>query len=252
MFSTASDIFISFLDGIRKVSTSTVRPEVFCRMWNEWAMPEWVASNTSLREGIELSQKQIDDLSNLRLIYDIDPASWNSKVFKKPPADPGITIINDHLSGNPVASPETYLRSLKVWFKLQYGSDQECGLTGISGWLPARYLHSNREQAIMGSIYRKPKDSRIYYRVIGNYIQMVNDDEITVSTSVPIWMKLDFLRYPNQMSFSNNAFTYTLDLPFYQLTEIVTIAVRLYLERIQAPRWQSFFQEDIAKRVDKM
>ena len=253
MFQSATDIFKSFLDGIRKTHTATVLPETFVRLWNEWAMPEWVASNVSLKEGVELSQKQIDDLANLRVIYDIAPYNAAAGVFKKPAPAMTEAVLDSFLQVSVAsANVKRYLRAWNVMFQLNYGTDasmQECGLTGVSEtWSMAKYMRSNMESVIRKSPYRKPKDSRLYYQVAGDYIKMVTDPE---SETQPVFMRLDFLRYPNEMSYSNG-FSYTIDLPFYQLTEIIAIAVRLYLERVQSPRWQSFFQEEIARRVDKI
>jgi len=268
MFSTASDIYLSFLDGIRKTYTTTVKPEVFCRIWNEWAMPEWIASNTSLKEGVDLTQKQIDDLAKLIHIYHVPVSTGSGTLFKKPYA--GQSGVKDGLTGNSVSSVKDYLRALRVQFKLNYegdreelrapwepepnpipsslSSDQECGLNGTSDWISSTYMRSNMENVIMASPYRKPKDNRLYHKILEDYIVMVTDPN---AGSPATWMRLEFICYPNQMTFSNNAFAFTLDLPFYQLTEIVSVAVKLYLERIQSPRWQSFFQEDMAKKVDK-
>lgn len=273
MLSTANEIFLSFLDGIRKSHTTTVKPEKFARIWNEWAMPEWINSNTSLREGVELSQKQIDDLSNIRKIYIMEPVTWSPKgqntAFRKPYDGETATII-DELSGAPITgAPVNYLRALNVMFRLDYDSrsgwdsynetyhgGQECGLTGESdwfnaGWLRSTYLKSNVESIVMSSPYRKPKDSRLYHRIVGNYIQMISDPWIGNAATK---MRLDFLYYPSEMTYTTQLGLLYDDREFwpYQITEIIQIAVRLYLERTQSPRWQSFFQEDIAKRVDKI
>jgi len=246
MFTSANDIFVSFLDGIRKTHTATVRPELFCRIWNQWAMPEWIDSNVSLKEGVELDQKQIDDLAQLIKIYRIPVETSSVNLFKKPNSDS--TGIVDDLTGLSISTPKTYLRALKIGFKLNYGINQECGLSGESKWLPSTYMRSNMENVIINSVYRKPKDSRLYHKIIGDYIQMITDPDIG---SPGISMKLEFVYYPNEMTYSSG-FSYTMELPYYQLVEIVQIAVRLYLERVNSTRYASFFQEFMAKNIDKI
>jgi hypothetical protein len=253
MFNNADDIFTAFLDGIRKTHTATVRPEKFIRIWNDWAMPTWIASNTSLQEGVELSQKQIDDLANIRAVYYLSPADWDAKgfTFKKPDEDSALysPVFNEVMNADE-QEPRTYLRSLSAQFKLNYATGQECGLTGTSGWLDSTYLKSNMENVVKKSTYRKPKDSRLYHAIYGNYIKLMTDPN---SASTGNLMRIDFLYYPNVMEYrSDYGLLYTIDLPFYQLVEIVAVAVKLYLERVQSPRWQSFFQEEMAKRVDKI
>ena len=50
---------------------------------------------------------------------------------------------------------------------------------------------------------------------------------------------------------STDDLSYTLDLGQDQLEEIRNESVRLYLERVQDPRWQSFLHEDEAKKISQ-
>lgn len=235
MLDTGYALYQSFLEGIKKEYSGTVIPEVFVRIWNEWAQPEWVSGNVSMEEGIELTQKQIDDLEPLRRLYVFDPALVNA--FNKPDG----LVVQDE---NGVIA-DRYLRQLSIMFRLDYSTstDQECGLTGVSDWQEAKIMRSDRRTYFLKSPYRKPADSRLYYEVRNKVIYMVTD---TTNGSNASKMRLEYLTFPNNIN-TDGIFPVTVnDVPSilwdYQRTEIVRICVDKYLERVTDPRWQAWFQ----------
>ena len=242
MLDTALSIYNEFLDGIKKEYTGTVTPQRFVRIWNAWAMEEWIRINPSFAEGVELTQKQQDDLRMLRRNYLVAANALTPKLFTLP--DGIITYTTIPATTDPL--PE-YLRLLKVMIKLDYDSNpsQECSLTGISGLLRCTLIKADNEAVIRTSPLRKPSDSRNYYRLIENRLEVVNDNDSNVGSN-PAWIQFDYYKYPNEMSYDvdTGLFAYAVDLPAMQMAEIVKVAVRLFLQRVSDPRYQSFLNEE--------
>lgn len=216
MWTTADQIYVSFRDGLRRTSQSTVQPSLFVRLWNEWALPEWVKMNLSMAEGVELTQKQTDDLQSLIVIGNINPTSTNT--FALP------------------TSPTKYKRMLRVWFRLVASGD----------WIKSYPLRSIDESFVLGSKYSAPSTTLLYHRTYQNNIVAV-----TPTGYNAVEMQIMYLRYPNEMSYDDGTevWTYTIDLGQEQLEEIRDIGIRLFLERVKDPRWQSFLQEEMLKKV---
>lgn len=241
MWTTGNDIYISFTDGIRRTSQSVVPKSKFVRLWNEWALPEWMKINTSIKEGVELTEKQIEDLQSLIVRTDgitynpISPSTTN--VFPLPIDHTSTVSIN-------TIDPSTYVvaaellpictRVLRVWFKL----------SATGSWIKSYPLRTIDESFVLNSQYSAPSTTLLYHRTYSNNIQAVTPTGYTATM-----MELMYIRYPNQMSYVDPNITYTLDLHQEQLEEVRDIAVRLYLERVKDPRWQSFLQEEMLKNI---
>lgn len=264
---TTRDMYYAFLDGIKKEFTGTVIPEVFNRIINEWGQYEWFRQNVSPVEGIELTQKQIDDLQVLVTILDnqvpviigplpqINPIAVN--VFPIPDLPSGPTaspvgyLVN--LASYPagvMAGYPRYYRLLNVFFKIHY-VDNICGLTGDSDWLDAKIMRSDRESVIRNSPFRRPADDNLYYRLVNRHIQL-----FTGTSSYGVGMQLNYLRWPRNIFFDqlNQDDLATADytpgngsinceLPPHIRKEIIDTAVRIYLERVRDPRYQSYLME---------
>jgi len=244
MWTTADDIYGSFLDGIRRTSQTVVKKAKFSRIWNDWALNRWVKENLSIKEGLDLTDKQRMDLDPLIVLTDgkyryedstvlsaITPASWTTNVFIMPD---GVTAISNE-SGVDIIYPNCK-RITKVWFKIDSSS------TYVKG-TPFKAID---EDFITKSKYSAPSTELPYYRVRNGKIEL-----ITASGSLGTAMKLEYIMYPNVMTYvsATNSLSYTLNFGQDQLEEIRDIAVRLYLERIKDPRWQSFLQEDMLKNI---
>ncbi len=252
MFTTATDLHVAFLDGIRKSYTGTVIPSVFQRIWNEWAQPEWLASNVSSDEGVELTQKQIDDLAVLvnRWLFIGD----GSNLFKLPD---GVIGIDVDLNGNTtnVILPK-YYRHTSIRFSLDYGNNpnQICNLKGISRMLGASYMRSDKRSYSYSSIYRKPSDNLLYWQRTNvnvlstttpkiilssrEHIEMLSDELIG---SKAYCMYLEYLTFPNEINMSTPLIGSILSTEAKR--EIIKLCVQTFLERVQDPRYQSFLME---------
>jgi len=280
---TTYQMYLSFLDGIKKYGTGVVDPKAFNRIINDWGQDEWIKNN--IAKGIELTQDLQDRLSVLKVITDdvysyskrIDGASKVVIGSIPPNKDIQAFVSPTGVTGNPLPAvdyyfpyslkgsmeiganyyPE-YMTLLSVQFKIEY-VDNECE-KGISDWLDANILRTDNKSVIKKNPFRKPKDNRLYYEI-------VNDSFIltTGTASKGHKMKLDYLRYPRRIFFStdNGGDLYMEQdgIPNYSLSnntpigsvncelpnslrqEIVSTAVRVFIERIQDPRYKSFLNE---------
>ena len=240
MFSTVETIYQSFLDGIRMTKQSVVRRDKFSRIWNEWAINQWVKDNLSFREGFEYSDKQIDDLQTLivstdgvflfngSILYPIAPVVGSTNVFPIPRVD--TTLLS---SRGKTATYPLYKSTKKVW------------VDNGTKWIEASPLKAISEGFTKSSHYTGPSATHVYYKIMNDNVYIENGDSFDA-----VSIRYEYLRYPNIMSYdtATNALTYTIDLGQDQLEEIRDIAVRLYLERTTDPRYKSFFQEDLVKK----
>jgi hypothetical protein len=257
---TTRELYDAFLDGIKKPYTGTVIPSVFNRLMNEWAQAEWVASNLSDEQGSELTQKQMDDLEVLRVVTDGELSSWDATTIFLPikPVSGTNSFVYPKYNQLLLATDNAYhiypkyRRFLNVRFKIEY-VDNDCGLTGISEWLNADIMRSDQRVVFEDSEYRKPMDDNLYYEMINGVIRL-----ITGTPSKAHSMRLEYYREPRAIFFDelhpvdvpNPNYTpgvgsVNCELDYVQKMEIVKIATRLYLERVQDPRYKSFFQEQM-------
>ena len=162
MLDTANSLYVAFLDGIKKSYTGTVVPAIFERIWNQWAQVEWLKNNVSSEEGIELTEKQIDDLAVLVNRWHFNASTLTPNVYTLPTGESLHDVVYDGTTET-ILLPK-YYRALSIRFKLNYNSssNQECSLTGVSEWLKSTYMNSDQRSANYSSVYRKTKDSNLY------------------------------------------------------------------------------------------
>jgi hypothetical protein len=278
---TTYDLYMSFLDGIKKYGTGSVNPEAFNRIINDWGQDEWI--RRTVRKGPEITQEIQDKLSVLRVITDgvytysehidlssqyvLKPIPANDKVVSftniKGVSSPNAFPLSDKYFSYPMGAPITvngvkyppYLRLLGVAFKLEY-VDNVCGLTGISDWLDAKVLRSDQKSVITKNPFRKPTDDRLYYEIINENFVLTNNTK-----SEGYSMRLDYLKYPRRIFFNTNDtnpreeqtgipdYTGTTpgsvncELPNNIKQEIVDLAVMVFIERVKDPRYQTFINE---------
>lgn len=262
MLLTFVDLHTAFLDGIKKSYAGTVTPFVFERLWNQWAMPIWLSKNVSLIEGIEVTQKQIDDLSPLMMEYILNFDNITYQVpddyYIIPDGIMALSIFDINTNTDKLVVLPKYLRAVSVMFKLDYGTSQNqiCNLTGISDFIGALYYRKDVAIELQKSIYRKPSDKVLYWdKVIKEtYVQQL--PPTTPPTYIPsqkiecikmvnngsksVAMKLNYLKHPDEISAINNT---GCELNETAKQEIIQTAVILFLERIKDPRYKTFLNE---------
>jgi hypothetical protein len=262
MLDTTQEMYVAFLDGIKKSYTGTIVPEVWNRLINEWGQSEWLRRNVSDEQGIEFSEKQIADLEIIRNVTDgvdtyqstplfpIVPDLGSNYVFTYP-VESNMMIRNDQ--SNLQAYPKFY-RLLNVQFKINY-IDNECGLTGVSEWLDARIMRSDQRVVFSKSPYRCPKDDRLYYERINGKLRL-----ITGTSSTGHSMRLEYLRWPRRIFFDAlhpadainpdyipSVGSVNCEFRDEQRKEIVETCVRMFLERAKDPRYQTYMNEEIIR-----
>lgn len=263
MVFTAREMYDAFLSGIKKEQTSTVIPAAFNIIVNE-ALEEWVREKQTM---IEFDQKKIDDLQVLRSVTDgvhvyvdasltppvstllkpIGPDTLNGKIFTLP-VDPSVVISN--FPGGGTLSTQhypRYLRLLNVIFKIKYQGNTCYTNDTVSEWLGAKNLYSDRRIEIFKSPFRRPKDSKLYYEIVGNKIRLE-----TGTPSYGHLLRLEYLRWPVKIQFvPPPGVSINSDLLPAQQREIVDITVRTYIERSKNPRYQTILQEQVIKGQSK-
>ena len=255
MLDTPKEMYMTFLDGIRKSSTGTVTPGVWNRLVNEWGQNDWVKDNLSAKEGSEKTQKQQEDLHMLRVVTDgidnyggvllvpIAHIVGNAYRFKLPIPDPTVSAYLVSIFG--VNYPKMF-RLLNIEFKINYvGND--CN-SGVSDWLSADIMRSDQRTANKHNPFRKPTDERLYYDMKHNYA-----DLYTGTASTGHSMKIEYYRYPIEINYdplvpANDVYC---EFGETQRKEIIDLCVRQYLERATDPRYQSFLQEETIRTITK-
>lgn len=240
MLLTVEDIYNAFLDGIKKEQIGTVSPLMFNRFINE-GQGIWLSEQKEL---IDQGQKNIDDLQVLDTVTD-GIFSWNGTVLEP------ISLTNDRCSlpidpSTPIGgiSYPRYWRLDNIQFKITY-SGNSCYDDGtVSDWLPAKILKGDKETVIERDPYRKPKDTRLYYKEENNKIVLY-----TGTNSTGYQAKLRYKRYPVEIVFDANTplNNVTCELAPRQRQEIVDITVRTYIERAKDSRYRSLLIEENLK-----
>jgi len=251
MIVSVIDMYKAFLAGIKKEQTSIVPPSLFNLLINE-EQNNWFKEKVL---AIEVNQKRIDDLRILRTVTDgvyvygstvLHPLGLltNSNYDFPLPVDPS-TLYNPAGGLTAIFYPK-YRRLINVMFKIQYVNN-ECGLKGKSDWLEARIMRSDQRTEIFKNPYRKPKDDRLYYEIIGNTVRL-----ITNTDSIGYAMRIEYLRYPKVINFNSANITDTsnvnCELEPEQQQEIVDMAVVTYIERTKNQRYKSVSYEQQKKQ----
>jgi len=234
MLATYKDMFIYFLDGIKKTYTGTVHPNIFVRLFNDRGLIEWTADNMSIKEGIELTQKQIDDLQTL----------LEKEEVRRP-----------HLTNNTLDLTKLnkrYRRLANIMVKVNYEAKkcQECDRTGVSKWRQAFTRRTNQIVYFRRSVYRRPSSEKIYYQQVGNEIQFDSGGDVDV-----VAVKMEYFRYPDKMEFMDvsnpsrwNVLTYE-DLNPEQKKEVLDKCVTIYVERVKDERYRTILYEEQKKNI---
>jgi len=137
-----------------------------------------------------------------------------------------------------------YFRLLNNLFQIYY-VDNTIFADGESSWLRAQLMRADQRADIYQNAYRYPTDEKPYYRLLGEFIEFVNE-----TSSYPLRMKLEYLRYPRAIKYvepTSDDVAVDCELPSIQQKEIVDMAVRMYIEATQSPRYQSQIVEEQIK-----
>ena len=137
-----------------------------------------------------------------------------------------------------------YFRLLNVLFKLNY-RDNPIFEDEESNWIKAELMRADQRADIYQNPYRFPTDEKPYYRLVGEFIELINETD-----SKPSKMKIEYLRYPRAIKYvepKSDDVAVDCELGPFQQKEIVDMAVRMYIEATQSPRYQTQVIEEQIK-----
>lgn len=235
MLSTYKQLFTYFLDGIKKTYTGVVHPNVFVRLFNEWGMMRWTASNMSMAEGIELTQKQIDDLQTLLC----------NQEFSR--------IKNNTIELTDFTYKYRRLDGIMVKVNLDSINCDECNRKGLSEWIEVRIMRGDQRSAFKRSILRRPRADKVYYRQMQNRI--IFD---TNNTAEVVKANIDYYKYPTEMDymsmFNKTGWSSTIYdcLNTEQLKEVLDDCVLIYIERVKEERYKTSLNEKNMNQINKI
>lgn len=141
-----------------------------------------------------------------------------------------------------------YFRLQSVLFKMTYVDNAKFP-DGESDWIKAQLMRADQRADIYQNAYRYPTDEKPYYRLLGEFIELV-----TETNSTPLKMKIEYLRYPNEISYvepTSDDVAVDCELAPVQQKEIVDMAVRMYIEATQSPRYQTQLAEEQLKNASE-
>lgn len=225
MLVTSQNMFDAVLDGINKEQTGTVTPSEFEALIND---AQFEIVRDRIDEG-ELIQKRIDDIRILKCVDSIlntGPTVAGEEVFNLPYSP--TTFVTT--PGNPSGDNYGYLSMLNCAANIYYVNNI-CGLKGESKLLKCKVMKTNNEFELARNPYGKPKDTRLYYEVIQNRIRL-----LTGTDSYGLKCRISYYRYPRLITLGNPN---SCELPLHLRYEIVDVAVRKKLQRIQSESYQA-------------
>lgn len=221
MIITAAEMYQDTIRLVNKSHTIAIEPE-------EWQVLVRLSQLNVVKrkyEQFQLTQKRIDDLRILISDPAIDPVI-------APPLTPYTFALPVLVAGQP-----HYFLMLNVSFKINY-IQNECGLTGVSPYLKSKVMREDMEYQIIDDPYNKPKDSRLYYKLIGDKVLLITG---TLSTGNEA--KYSYLKYPPDIKLLPNPVDCIL--PYHVRHEIVEETTRVILELIESGRYRTFLNEQM-------
>jgi hypothetical protein len=227
MIVTSADMYTAFLQFLNKEKTGTIYPDEFEVLINAAQMN--VIKNRY--DKVEGTQKRIDDLREIMVLGEIitntGANTAGGEIFLLP-YNANANVITPK---NPSGDNRGYLFMLSVGLKIQYVNDP-C-FTGISStYLKCKPMSADKRREVQRDPFNKPTDQRLYYEISGNQFGV-----LTGGQSYGVETNCDYLRYPRDIKVVGTPVDCELALHIRQ--EIVDTAVRMKLEQIESPRFQS-------------
>jgi len=241
---SAEDMFKAFLDGVRKTSTTVIKPAYFNRIIND-ACIDMVKSKLPTKE---FNQKRIDDLEKLVVTTDgvllhmiristdgmfIVPSLYsitgNDSILY------ASSIPNCNESEETDSGSTTGIISASNYPLYMHGLNAGFIVDNVVTW--ARIWRTDRKLMLSGNPFRKPSSAKLYFEYLQDKIKLNSEADVTC-------MVLEYIRYPKLITFSETT-AECVDSEFNPIInkEIVENAVRIYLERVLNPRYKSYLQE---------
>jgi hypothetical protein len=195
--------------------------------WINRAIKEFVKTRYSgvnyKKEGFEQTQKRIDDLRTL--VREVTVPCTSVGAIK-----PNGYVLTNGFS-NVIFGTAVYWLSLGEEVKITIGSTtSRCGVTEVTSDEYRAEIDNPYSSYILH--YGSAKPLRLFYN---NTIEFISDGNYVVTEA--------YIRYLKEPITVVYATSVNCDLPNPTHDEVVSIAVRLALENIEQPRYQSYSQE---------
>jgi hypothetical protein len=169
-------------------------------------------------ESFESSQKRIDDLRTLVTEVTLTPVTGTNK-----PNCWIATIPGDYMFTVGEEVTISYVNSNSETVTLREG------ITEISSNTYRQEIDNPFAAHIL--LYGEAYPLRLYY---GSYVELITDGNYTITAYY-----LRYISQPTTISLTSS----NSNLPIHTHTEIVKLAVSMYLENIKNPRYQSYINE---------
>lgn len=215
------------LDKVDSLSSPNFIPEeidIFLNNAQEQFISQRAFSNNPKKEGLEETQKRVDDLKNII-------SNYNTTTFT--------TTVDNKPNGVFVALPSDYRHAIQEEATVSYTDCNSTTQTEQAEIIPINHDEYNR---IIRDPFKKP-DKEIIYRLgfepaASERFEIISGPSTTLTTYV-----LRYIRNPQQLRYGTQYQTPTTDLDcelsLHTHREIVALAVKNALEDIESQRWQS-------------
>lgn len=230
------DMYVTFLRGIGKNKVAIVS----IPKWNEFInaiMLDWVNERIAMKQ---YKGTISPDLEFLRV--DTDGVDFSPIPAKS------IGGGNEYLFKIPFNTSEypEYYYFVGVQFS-QVTTDN------LFRWIPARLMTPAQRGFILANSYERPKDDRLYYEFLEEYIRLLSG-KVSGTSNVNKWaMRLEYYSKPMRMELDTHGNRLSDDFRMTAKTrkEITDMATRVYLEEKANPRYQSYLNETMIKERTK-
>ena len=253
----AIDMYRAFLLGIDKGKTAVVR----IPKWNQFinlVITDWI--NERIAKSL-ISNIIFPELESLHV--DTDGVSYfpvapvgilggDEFLFEIPYDGKSINRINIETGQILKTIYPHFYHLITVQFKIRIkNSINDLGI--ISDWLPARPMKVEQRGFILKNDYEQPTDTRLYYEVLGDVIRLATGKVSGKSVSEGYAMRIEYYKEPWVIELDPNG-----DILQDMVTtkkarkDVVDMAVRIYLEQKQNPRYQSYLNEMVIRERTKL
>lgn len=209
---TAENIYKAVLDGIKKESTAVLTPSQFNRLMNTEALIEWMKEKAG---SADYDQHFVDALRNLYKYS--EEIELTEKGFRL---------------------PDNYYRLQSVSFKLRMGNENSSDTTD---WVPVKRMRTDSLSMMRVNPYRTPSDSKLYYFQQGNFVLNYPKNERVVKA------RMFYLSLPDPIIYEPDGTNSDGNLLPEQNKEVISIAVRIIVERVKEERYQTVLMEENLK-----
>lgn len=253
----AVDMYRAFLLGIDKGKTAVVKIDKWNRFIN-LVLADWLDERIakSLMANIvfpELESLHVDtDGVSHNPVAPVGTFGGDKYLFGIPYNGNSINSIDiDTGQVQKYIYPHFYhLITVQFKIRIKYNPND---LGEISDWLPSRLMKIRQRGFILQNDYEQPLDTRLYYEALGEVIRLATGRVSGKSLSEGYAMRIEYYKEPWRIELDpNGAILHDMVSTRKARKEVVDMAVRIYLEQKQNPRYQSYLNEMVIRERTKL